>query len=138
MKGFGPIYNSEEFGASEDDGNNVVYIMSGQKGKESTGGTMRLGDYDAKLLPKTKVAKIYGVKRVTERHRHRYEVNQKFLSEIEAGGLKVSGVSPDGELVEFVEAPENKFFVATQGHPEFRSRPNRAHPLFREFIKSLK
>ena len=132
------LYNSEEFGASEADGNNVIYIMEGQKGKESTGGTMRLGDYPATLMSGTKTAKIYGTERVVERHRHRYEVNQKFLPEIEAGGLVVSGTSPDGKLVEFVEAPGRRFFVATQAHPEFKSRPLAVHPLFREFIKTLK
>lgn len=131
-------YNSEEFGASEENGNNVIYLMEGQKGKEQTGGTMRLGDYPAKLEKDSKVRIIYGKDEVIERHRHRYEVNQKFLPEIEAGGLVVSGTSPDGELVEFVEAPNCKFFVATQAHPEFRSRPLRVHPLFKEFVKSLK
>lgn len=131
-------YNSEEFGASEENGNNVIYLMEGQKGKEQTGGTMRLGDYPAKLEKDSKVRAIYGKDEVIERHRHRYEVNQKFLPEIEAGGLVVSGTSPDGELVEFVEAPNCKFFVATQAHPEFRSRPLRVHPLFKEFVKSLK
>lgn len=129
---------SEEFGASEEAGNNVIYIMEGQKGKEQTGGTMRLGDYPAKLVKGSKVAEIYGTEEVTERHRHRYEVNQKFLPEIEKGGLVVSGTSPDGKLVEFVESPKNKFFVATQSHPEFRSRPLRVHPLFKAFVKSLK
>lgn len=145
--------NSEEFGASEKDGNNVIYIMEGQKGKESTGGTMRLGDYKAVLKPKSRAAKIYkkameggeyvygtrllddGSVEVIERHRHRYEVNQKFLEQISAGGVVVSGLSPDGKLVEFVEAPEYKFFVATQAHPEFKSRPLHPHPLFREFVK---
>ncbi len=148
--------NSEEFGASEADKNNVIYIMEGQKGKESTGGTMRLGDYKAILKPKTKTAKIYkkAVEKgeyiygteiledenieVIERHRHRYEVNQKFLPEIEKGGLKVVGTSPDGKLVEFIEAPDCKFFVATQAHPEFKSRPLNPHPLFMEFMRSLK
>ncbi len=130
--------NSEEFGASTEDGNNVIYIMEGQAGKEQTGGTMRLGNYPAKLAKGSKVAKIYGQEEVVERHRHRYEVNQKFLPEIERGGIVVSGTSPDGKLVEFVEAPECKFFVATQAHPEFRSRPLSVHPLFREFVKSLK
>ncbi len=130
--------NSEEFGATEAAGNNIIYIMNDQKGKEETGGTMRLGDYPAKLKPKSKVREIYGDEDVVERHRHRYEVNQKFLPEIEKGGIVVSGTSPDGKLVEFVEAPECKFFVATQAHPEFKSRPLQAHPLFMEFIKSLK
>ncbi|MDR2524432.1 MAG: CTP synthase [Candidatus Nomurabacteria bacterium] len=117
---------------------NVVYIMEGQRGLESTGGTMRLGDYPAKLVKGSKAAKIYGVQNVIERHRHRYEVNQRFLPEIERGGLVVSGTSPDGKLVEFVESPGHKFFVATQAHPEFRSRPTRPHPLFMEFIASFR
>lgn len=127
--------NSEEFAETDE---NVVYIMEGQKGKESTGGTMRLGDYPAKLVAGSKIADIYGAAKVIERHRHRYEVNQKFLKEIEKGGLVVAGTSPDGKLVEFVEAPECKYFVATQAHPEFRSRPYRAHPLFEGLIKACK
>ena len=146
--------NSEEFGADEKDGNNVIYIMEGQRGKESTDGTMRLGDYKAVLKPRSRAAKIYqkaaergeyvyetevlkdGGVEVIERHRHRYEVNQKFLDEIRAGGVKVSGFSPDEKLVEYVEAPECRFFVATQAHPEFKSRPLHPHPLFREFVKA--
>lgn len=127
--------NSEEFAETEQ---NVVYIMEGQKGKESTGGTMRLGDYPAKLVKNSKLAQIYGATDVVERHRHRYEVNQKFLKEIEKGGLVVAGTSPDGKLVEFVEAPECKYFVATQAHPEFRSRPYRAHPMFEGLIEACK
>ncbi len=148
--------SSEEFGASEKAGNNVIYIMEGQKGKESTGGTMRLGDYEAVLDKGTKTAEMYarafrdgdyidgtkleksGKVKVVERHRHRYEVNQKFLPEMEKGGIEVAGTSPDGKLVEFIEAPEKKFFVATQAHPEFKSRPLAVHPLFYEFVKSLK
>lgn len=153
--------NSEEFDQKTQE--NVVYIMDDQKGKESTGGTMRLGDYVATLKAKTKTAEIYrkaiddlksgkvtgskdwwgtyhkdGTVKTTERHRHRYEVNQKFLADIEKGGLVVSGTSPDGKLVEFVEAPDKKFFIATQAHPEFKSRPITVHPLFTEFVKSLK
>ena len=127
---------SEEFGAKE--GGNVIYIMEGQRGKESTGGTMRLGDYVAKLKEGSKTQGVYGKDEVVERHRHRYEVNQKYLSEVEKGGLIVSGTSPDGKGVDFVEASECKFFVATQAHPEFKSRPLDVHPLFREFVKSLK
>ena len=153
--------NSEEFDQKTQE--NVVYIMDDQKGKESTGGTMRLGDYVATLKAKTKTAEIYrraiddlksgkvagskdwwgtyhkdGAVKTTERHRHRYEVNQKFLADIEKGGLIVSGTSPDGKLVEFVEATDKKFFIATQAHPEFKSRPITVHPLFNEFVKSLK
>jgi CTP synthase len=137
------LANSEEFGARAE--GNVIYIMEGQKGKESTGGTMRLGDYEARLVKGSLTADLYGSLDVIERHRHRYEVNQKFLPEIEKGGLKVSGTSPDGKLVEFVERASfddglsgNGFFVATQAHPEFRSRPNAAHPLFVGFIRALK
>ena len=147
--------NDEKFKKPKDF-KNVIYIMEGQAGKESTGGTMRLGDYPAVLKKGTRAAEIYqteydddcfrngvepqknGDVRVIERHRHRYEVNQKFLPEIEKGGLVVSGTSPDGKLVEFVEAPGKKFFVATQAHPEFKSRPLAVHPLFYHFIKTLK
>lgn len=116
----------------------VIYIMAGQKGKESTGGTMRLGNYPAELVPDSLAAKIYGTTSVVERHRHRYEVNQRWLSAINQGGLVVSGTSPDHHLVEFVEAPKCRFFVATQAHPEFKSRPTRPHPLFTAFITAVK
>ena len=128
--------NSEEF--DKETKENVIYLMDGQEGKESTGGSMRLGDFPAKLVKGSKTAKIYGKTNIVERHRHRYEVNQKFLKEIEKGGIIVSGTSPDGKLVEFVEAPGKKFFVGTQAHPELKSRPLRVHPLFMEFVKSLK
>lgn len=116
----------------------VVYIMAGQEGKESTGGTLRLGDYEAVLKSDSKAAAAYGAHEVIERHRHRYEVNQKFTQEIAAGGLVISGTSPDGTLVEFVESPEHQYFVATQAHPELKSRPNRAHPLFVGLIRAAK
>ena len=128
--------NSEEF--DKETKENVIYLMDGQEGKESTGGSMRLGDFPAKLVKGSKTAKIYGKTNIVERHRHRYEVNQKFLKEIEKGGVVVSGTSPDGKLVEFIEAPAKKFFVGTQAHPELKSRPLRVHPLFMEFVKSLK
>ena len=127
--------NSTEFKATKED---VVYIMPGQEGKQSTGGTLRLGDYAAKLKKGSKVADQYGITSVTERHRHRYEVNQKYLDQIEKGGVVVSGTSPDGNLVEFIEAPSCDYFVATQAHPEFKSRPMRAHPLFRGLIHAAK
>ena len=127
--------NSEEFGAKN--GENVIYIMNDQAGKESTGGTMRLGDYPAVLKDGSLVAKTYGTTEVTERHRHRYEVNQAFASTIQAGGLEITGTSPDGKLVEFVEAPANDYFIATQAHPEFKSRPFRPHPLFDGLIRAV-
>ncbi len=126
--------HSSEFSTTKQ---NVVYIMAGQAGKESTGGTLRLGNYDAVLNKKSKVAATYGKTKVTERHRHRYEVNQKFLAEVEKGGVVVSGTSPNGKLVEFIEAPANTYFVATQAHPEFRSRPLRPHPLFTGLLKTV-
>ncbi len=128
--------NSAEFDAETP--HDVVYIMDGQAGKESTGGTLRLGDYEARLEDDSLVAALYGATTVTERHRHRYEVNQKFAKEIAQGGLTISGASPDGQLVEFVEAPQHPYFVATQAHPEFRSRPFRAHPLFAGLIRAAK
>lgn len=112
----------------------VVYIMEGQQGKESTGGTLRLGNYEAKLQVGSKVAETYDATTVVERHRHRYEVNQAFTDAIRAGGLIISGTSPDGTLVEFVEAEGHPYFVATQAHPEFRSRPMHAHPLFAALV----
>ena len=118
--------------------NNVVYIMDGQQGKESTGGTLRLGNYDATLREGSKVADTYGSTNVVERHRHRYEVNQSFAQDIERGGLTISGTSPDGQLVEFVEATDHPYMLATQAHPELKSRPNRPHPLFVGLIRAAK
>lgn len=128
--------NSNEFDADTTD--NVVYIMDGQQGKESTGGTLRLGDYPAHLTDNSLAAKLYGTSGITERHRHRYEVNQAYTEAIDKGGLRISGTSPDGKLVEFVEGKGNAFFIATQAHPEFRSRPMRAHPLFLGLIRAAK
>jgi CTP synthase len=126
--------NSTEFDPNTK--HDVVYIMEGQAGKESTGGTLRLGDYTAELVKGSRAAKAYGAVEIVERHRHRYEVNQKYLREIEKGGLSVSGLSPDGKLVEYVESPATPYFVATQAHPEFKSRPYRPHPLFVGLIKA--
>lgn len=128
--------NSTEF--DEVTKHDVVYIMDGQQGKESTGGTLRLGDYTANLVSGSLAAKTYGVKEVTERHRHRYEVNQKYKKDITAGGLAISGTSPDGKLVEYVEASDHPYFLATQAHPEFRSRPNRPHPMFVGLLRAAK
>jgi len=128
--------NSTEFDADAKD--NVVYIMDGQQGKESTGGTLRLGDYPARLASGSLAENLYGQSDITERHRHRYEVNQVYTEAITNGGLKISGTSPDGKLVEFVEGTGEGFFIATQAHPEFRSRPMRAHPLFLGLIRAAK
>ncbi len=116
----------------------VVYIMPDQRGKEATGGTMRLGDYPARLVKGSKTEKVYGARDITERHRHRYEVNRAYEEAINRGGLVISGESPDGRLVEFVEGRDHPYFLATQAHPEFRSRPTRPHPLFLSYIKALR
>ena len=102
------------------------------------GGTMRLGSFEAKLSKGSIVAEVYGSNEVTERHRHRYEVNNSYREQLTAGGMVISGTSPDGSLVEFVELAkaDHPYFVATQAHPEFKSRPNRAHPLFIGLVKA--
>lgn len=102
------------------------------------GGTMRLGSFEAKLSKGSIAAEVYGSNEVTERHRHRYEVNNSYREQLTAGGMVISGTSPDGSLVEFVELSkaDHPFFVATQAHPEFKSRPNRAHPLFIGLVKA--
>jgi CTP synthase len=105
-------------------------------GEADLGGTMRLGAYPANLLPGSVVAQAYGTTSVSERHRHRYEVNNEYREQLEKAGLVVSGESPDGRLVEFVELPPDvhPFYAGTQAHPELKSRPTRAHPLFRAFV----
>jgi CTP synthase len=105
-------------------------------GQADLGGTMRLGAYPATLVPGSVVADAYGTTRVSERHRHRYEVNNEYRQRLEEAGLVVSGESPDGRLVEFVELPRqaHPFYAGTQAHPELKSRPTRAHPLFRAFV----
>lgn len=118
--------------------NPVIYIMEGQQGKESTGGTMRLGDYTCEVAEGSLAERVYGSREIVERHRHRYEVNQQYRDALERAGLHITGLSPDGRLVEMIERPENDYFIATQAHPEFRSRPNRAHPLFDGFIAAAK
>jgi CTP synthase len=101
-------------------------------GEGDLGGTMRLGAYDAILTPGSVTAEAYGSTKVSERHRHRYEVNNAYRGKLEAEGMVISGTSPDSSLVEFVELPRetHPYYVGTQAHPEFKSRPNRAHPLF--------
>jgi CTP synthase len=121
----------------------VISTMADQQdvvaGGRDMGGTMRLGAYPAALLPGSIVAEAYGATTVSERHRHRYEVNNEYRERLAQAGLTVSGTSPDGSLVEFIELDRERhpFFVATQAHPEFLSRPTRAHPLFRAFIAAV-
>ncbi|MDA2968645.1 MAG: CTP synthase [Actinomycetota bacterium] len=124
--------NSTEFNAATP--HPVIDLMNDQREVTEKGGTMRLGAYYAVLTPGTKVANAYGEPVVSERHRHRYEFNSNYRARIEEAGLLCSGTSPDKRLVEFVELENHPFWVGTQAHPEFKSRPDRPHPLFRELI----
>ena len=132
--------NSAEFDPTTK--NPVIATMAGQEkivaGEADMGGTMRLGLYLAKLAPDSIVSKTYAATEISERHRHRYEVNNSYRESISKTGLRFSGLSPDGNLVEFVEFPEeiHPYYVGTQAHPEFRSRPTRPHPLFAGLIKA--
>lgn len=115
----------------------VIDTMVDQKGKENTGGTMRLGDYDCKLAKDSLAARLYNGSSIVERHRHRYECNDVYTSKYESWGIRATGVNPKTKLVEIIEAPAHPFFIACQFHPEFKSRPSRAHPLFSGFVGSL-
>jgi len=116
----------------------VIDIMPDQKGIEDKGGTMRLGTYPCKVSPGTKAFEAYGSELIYERHRHRYEVNNHYRDTLSDHGLVFSGLSPDERLVEMIELPGHPWFVAGQFHPEFKSRPTRPQPLFREFIAAAK
>ena len=100
------------------------------------GGTMRLGAYDAELSGNSHVANIYGARAISERHRHRYEVNVHYKDALESGGLVFSGMSPDGELPEIVERPDHPWFIGVQFHPELKSKPFAPHPLFASFVEA--
>ncbi len=128
--------NSREFAPKC--GHCVIDLMPDQQGNIPLGGTMRLGAYPCVIKPNTRLAKMYGAELVSERHRHRYEVNPDYKDRFEEAGLVFSGTSPDGRLAEAVELTGHPFFAGVQFHPEFKSRPNRAHPLFREFIRASK
>ena len=112
----------------------VIDLMPDQRNLQEMGGTMRLGVYPCRLVPGTKTAAAYGVPEVNERHRHRYEVNNEFRDALAAAGLLLSGLSPDGRLVEVMEVADHPWMVGSQFHPEFTSRPEHPHPLFRDFI----
>lgn len=112
----------------------IIDLLPDQEDVEDLGGTLRLGLYPCKLKEGSRAEAIYGESLVYERHRHRYEFNNAYREAMEAAGLVFSGLSPDGRLVEILELPEKKFFVAAQFHPEFISRPQRPQPLFRDFI----
>ena len=126
--------NSAEF--SDTTQNPVIHIMENQKNITDKGGTMRLGAYPCKLKKNSLAYKIYCKEEISERHRHRYEYNNDYKEKLEKAGLICSGISPDGNLVEMVEYPNHPFFIGGQFHPEFKSRPDKPAPLFREFIKA--
>ena len=112
----------------------VIDFLPGQTGDTDKGGTLRLGAYPCVIRDGTAMAKAYGVKEISERHRHRYEFNNDYRAALQDAGLTLSGLSPDGRLVETVELSDRDFYVGVQYHPEFKSRPNKPHPLFAAFI----
>lgn len=114
----------------------VIALMPDQNGVEDIGGTLRLGAYPCVLDKDSRAYQLYGQENISERHRHRYEVNNDYRAVLTENGLRLSGLSPDGRIVEMCELTEHPFFVATQGHPELKSRPNRPHPLFKGFVEA--
>ncbi len=126
--------NSTEF--DKNTKNPVIHILPGHTADEDKGGTLRLGAYPCVLDPKSLAYRAYGVPKISERHRHRYEFNNDYREALVEGGLRIAGLSPDKKLVEIIEIKDHPFFVASQFHPEFKSRPLRPHPLFRDFIKA--
>ena len=114
----------------------VIHIMPDQIGIEDIGGTLRLGAYPCVLDKESKAYKLYGTEEISERHRHRYEVNNDYRDVLEKNGMMLSGLSPDKRIVEMIEIPEHPWFIATQAHPELKSRPNRPHPLFKGFVEA--
>ena len=128
--------DSEEF--NKETPNQVIHIMEEQKNIHKKGGTMRLGAYPCVIKEGTLAQKLYGTTEISERHRHRFEYNNDYRERLENAGLKVSGTSPDGLLVEMVEIPEHPYFIAGQFHPELKSRPNRPGPLFVGLVEAAK
>jgi len=126
--------NSSEF--KKNNRYSVIDLMPDQKNVKNMGGSMRLGAYPCMIEQGTKAWEAYKTDYITERHRHRYEVNNKFRSQLSEAGMKFSGLSPDHELVEIIEVPSKNWFVGCQFHPELKSRATKAHPLFREFVKA--
>lgn len=114
----------------------VIHLMPDQDGVTDLGGTLRLGSYPCVLDKASLAYRLYGIETVTERHRHRYEVNNAYRDALTQHGMRLSGLSPDGHIVEMIELPVHPWFIATQAHPEFKSRPNRPHPLFKGFIEA--
>lgn len=114
----------------------VIHLMPDQEGINDIGGTLRLGSYPCVLDENSLAYRLYGTKEIAERHRHRYEVNNDYRNVLTENGMVLSGISPDGRIVEMIELKDHPWFVATQAHPELKSRPNRPHPLFKGFIEA--
>ena len=114
----------------------VIDFMPGQWDGIDKGGTLRLGAYPCQIAPGTRLEQCYGAREISERHRHRYEFNNEYRQLLSQAGLVLSGLSPDGHLVEAVERADHPFYIGVQFHPEFKSRPNRPHPLFLGFVKA--
>ena len=114
----------------------VIDFLPDQNETVDKGGTLRLGAYPCKTKENTKLAECYGDEVVSERHRHRYEVNKDYRDVLTKNGMKLSGLSPDGRIVEMIELEDHPWFIATQAHPEFKSRPNRPHPLVARIYQS--
>jgi CTP synthase len=124
--------HSQEFDGQT--ANQIIHLMESQKGLTNKGGTMRLGAYPCRITQGSKAQVAYGASEITERHRHRFEFNNSFREKFEMNGIMFSGLSPDANLVEIMELKGHPWFVACQFHPELKSRPMRAHPLFRDFV----
>lgn len=131
------LKNATTFELEPEGKNLVINTMSDQKGKENTGGTMRLGNYDCKLEPASLAARVYGVDNIVERHRHRGECDNAYRDQYESWGIRASGTNQERNLVEIIEGIDHPFFLASQFHPEFKSRPSRPHPMFSSFIEHL-
>lgn len=117
-------------------GHPVIALMPDQEKVEDLGGTLRLGSYPCILAEGSRAEALFGTREIRERHRHRYEVSNAYRQELSENGMVIAGTSPDGRIVEMIELEDHPFFQGTQGHPEFKSRPNHAHPLFRGFVEA--
>lgn len=131
------VEDATTFELNNDAKNLIIVTMADQVGKHMTGGTMRLGNYNCHLEEGSMAAKVYGRSDVVERHRHRGECNNVYRTKFESWGIKASGINPDNNLVEIIEGIDHPFLLASQFHPEFKSRPNRPHPMFDSFIKAV-
>ena len=131
------IADANTFELAPESKNLIITTMKDQEGKLQTGGTMRLGNYDCSLEAGSLAAKTYGATDIVERHRHRGECNNDYRDQYETWGIRASGINPENNLVEVIEGIDHPFLMASQFHPEFKSRPNRPHPMFNGFIAAI-